>query len=107
LDEVAADPSKATALPPEAVKALLARCTIAHGVLVAQLLEVSQDGTSATQATHEDRLLDVGDAAQRLGVSPDWLYRRVGKLPFVVRLGRTVRCSAAGLDRYIRQRQGR
>jgi excisionase family DNA binding protein len=46
-------------------------------------------------------------AAERLGVGPDYVYRRTGTLPFIVRLGRTVRVSASGLERYIRHRQGR
>ena len=56
----------------------------------------------------EDLLLTVKEAAQKLGVLPDWLYRRAKKLPFTVRLGkRHLRFSARGIERYIRQRQGR
>jgi hypothetical protein len=45
--------------------------------------------------------------AKQLGVSADWLYRRAGKLPFTVRLSRTLRFSVEGLERYVRQREGR
>ncbi len=53
-----------------------------------------------------DRLLDVQEAARRLGVSTDYLYRHKG-LPFRVQMGRRVRFSFKGIERYIRHRQGR
>ncbi len=56
----------------------------------------------------DDRLLAVEEAAEKLGVPRDWLYRHSKKLPFTVRLGRRhLRFSARGIERYIRQRQGR
>ena len=54
-----------------------------------------------------DTLLDVKVAAERLGISADWLYRRSRKLPFTVRLGHRLRFSAQGIDLYIKQRHGR
>ncbi|MBI3458456.1 MAG: helix-turn-helix domain-containing protein [Candidatus Rokubacteria bacterium] len=107
LDELAGEPGQAAGLPLEAARALLARCAVVHGVLVARLLEAPEHGASAPQGGPEDRLLAVEEAAGMLAVSPDWLYRRAGRLPFTVRLGRTLRFSARGLERYIRQRQGR
>lgn len=107
LDEIATDPGKGATIPLEAARALLARCTVAHGVLVARLLDGLENGAGAPQEATEDRLFNVDEAASRLGVSPDWLYRRAATLPFTVRLGRALRFSPEGLDRYIRQRQGR
>ena len=50
----------------------------------------------------DDRLLVITDAASRLGVSKDWLYRNSGRLPFTVRLSeRALRYSAKGIDRWI------
>jgi excisionase family DNA binding protein len=103
LDDLAADPAKATALPPETRQVLTLRAVAA----LAALAVAPAQADPGPDTPDGDRLLDVDEAARRLGVSPDWLYRRVGKLPFIVRLGRTVRCSAAGIDRYIRQRAGR
>jgi excisionase family DNA binding protein len=54
----------------------------------------------------EDRLLDVDEAAQRLSVDRQWIYRRTGKLPFVVRLGGAVRFSAQGIERYVAAKRG-
>jgi len=69
----------------------------------------ARDGLSGTTgAAGDDQLLSVAEAAQKLGVPKDWIYRRAGKLPFTVRLGpRHLRFSARGIERYIRQRQGR
>ncbi len=103
LDELAADPTKAAALPPEARQALLLRAVVA----LAALAVAPSPAIPLPESSDQERLLDVGEAARRLGVSRDWLYRRANRLPFTVRLGRAVRVSEAGLARYIRQRQGR
>ncbi len=64
---------------------------------LAAYLVVEDDGNGAV--SQEDHLLDATQAAARLGVTRAWLYRH--KLPFAVRLGRRVRFSAKGIDRYI------
>ena len=53
--------------------------------------------------TKPDELLDVHQAAQRLHVSPLYLYRRSQRFPFVRRIGRKVLFSSAGLDSYLRK----
>lgn len=67
------------------------------------------DGFSGTTRTADgDQLLTVEEAAQKLSVPKDWLYRHSKKLPFSVRLGpRHLRFSARGIEKFIRQRQGR
>ncbi len=51
--------------------------------------------------TTSDGLLDVQQAAERLGVAPTWLYRHASKLPFTRKLGhKTLRFDARGLDRW-------
>jgi excisionase family DNA binding protein len=55
----------------------------------------------------EDRLLDVKEAAKRLAISKDTLYRKASNLPFTVRIGGNVRFSAQGISRFIATRQGR
>lgn len=61
-----------------------------------------------TPETGEDRLLDVREAAQRLGCSVGTLYKRADDYPFTVRLsaGR-VQFSSKGVDEYIRSFQSR
>jgi len=61
----------------------------------------------STNGSGDDRLLTVDQAAERLGVTRDWLRRRP-HLPFVVKLSEgVVRYSARGIDRHITTRAGR
>ena len=58
-------------------------------------------------AIHEhDELLEVDAAAQRLGVSKDYLYRHSREYPFTRRQGRKLLFSALGIDKHIRQNKG-
>jgi excisionase family DNA binding protein len=50
-----------------------------------------------------DENLTVDEAAQRLGISKDYLYRH--DLPFKVRIGRRVLFSAQGLSRWLDEQQ--
>ena len=63
--------------------------------------------TAAVPGNASEALLDVREAAVRLSVSRDWLYRRAKKLPFARRLGRSVRFDAAGLARWLAHRAPR
>lgn len=60
----------------------------------------------ARGAEEPDELLTAKQAAKRLGLSKDFVYR-TKELPFRVPVGRRVRFSAHGIERYIRQRQGK
>src|SRR5262245_9099851 len=104
LDELAADPTKTATLHPETARVLTFRC-LALLAALASVTGVTHGPT--TLEAEQDRLLTVEDAARTLGVSKDWLYRRAEKLPFTIRLGRTLRFSAHSLARYIRSREGR
>lgn len=106
LDELAADPARVVDIPPATAAALLGRLAGLQPVLLARALAPAGGGNS-DGAPVEDRLLSVKEAAAQLGHSEDWLYRHAKKLPFTVRTGRDVRFSAAGLARWIRNRQGR
>jgi excisionase family DNA binding protein len=72
------------------------------------LLAVRNDrAASGAESKLTDRLLLVEEAAERLAVTVDWLYRHAKTLPFTVRNGRRqIRFSERGIDRYIRERQG-
>lgn len=60
---------------------------------------------SVTPQQTEDRLLNVEEAAERLGMSTDYLYRHKDKFPFTRRMGRKLLFSSVGIDAYIRQRR--
>jgi predicted DNA-binding transcriptional regulator AlpA len=104
LEELAREPGRAAALPPALRSALVLRCAV---VLAALASPAPTDGFSESESRGEDRLLDVKEAAQRLGTSTDYLYRHGRTLPFTVRVGSRLRFSSRGIDRYIRVRQGR
>ena len=104
LGALLADPSKVSALPLEAIPAMRGELAKLDTVLLSRLLGAGSNGNPSTPA---GRNLGVKEAAQRIGVSQDWLYRKAGELPFTVRIGRRVLFSEAGIEKYIRQRMGR
>jgi hypothetical protein len=55
-----------------------------------------------TQQKHDEQL-GVAEAAKRLGVSEDYLYRHSEDYTFTRRQGRKLLFSALGIDKYIRQ----
>lgn len=105
LDAIATNPACAAELPPDAAHALLSRCVVALAALNGRLLA----GTAASNGTppEADRRLNVAEAAERLGMSRDYLYRHADTLPFTIRVGRSLGFSAAGIDKYLKQRTGR
>lgn len=70
------------------------------------MLRLTTVGTRSA-AVEEDKLLTVEVAAKRLALAPDTLYRKAKDLPFTVRIGHQLRFSSAGIDKFIRSRQGR
>ena len=97
------DPAKVATVPPGRIPALLSQLSALQGAMAARLISADCDDTTSS----EDTLLTVDQAAERLGVSTDWLFRRSRTLPFVVRLGRHLRFSNRGINRYLRNRTGR
>lgn len=88
-------PEHATALSPDEARALLPHVLALQTALLARAL------ASPNGHDHGDTLLTVEQAAERLNVSADWLYRRAARLPFTRRLGRPVRFSARGIAEYL------
>jgi predicted DNA-binding transcriptional regulator AlpA len=52
-----------------------------------------------------DRNISADEAAQRLGMSKDWLYKNAEHLPFAVRIGRRVLFSTKGMERWSAKRR--
>src|SRR5437867_2943362 len=103
LADLVEDPAKVARVPPTRIPALLSQLSAVQSAMAARLISADRDEPTST----EDTLLTVDQAAERLGVSKDWLFRRSRTLPFVVRLGRHLRFSNRGIDRYLRHRTGR
>lgn len=53
-----------------------------------------------------DQLLTISEAASRLNVSRDYLYRHGKELAFTRRMGRKLLFSNSGIEKYIRQHDG-
>jgi excisionase family DNA binding protein len=100
------DPTRADALPREALPEVLGQVERLKAVLWARLStpEVASNGrpVSDTERASGDRLLTVQELAERLNVDDRWIYRKADDLPFTRRLGdRTLRFSEQGLERWL------
>jgi excisionase family DNA binding protein len=62
--------------------------------------------TANFSSSGPDQLLSIAEAACRLNVSQDYLYRHGKELPFTRRMGRRLLFSSSGIDRHIRQQDG-
>lgn len=104
LADLVNDPGKVSLIPPEGIASLRGELARLDTMLLSRLL---QPGDGSREPEAGDRLLKVKEAAGKLGASTDYLYRHSSKLPFTIRLGRKLRFSEAGIERYIRARMGR
>ena len=60
--------------------------------------------SSPARPANADQLLTAKEAAQRLGMSVDWLYDHAQRLPFTRRVGtRSLRFSRTAIDDYMRR----
>lgn len=53
-----------------------------------------------------DQLVSIAEAARRLNVSQDYLYRHWKELPFTRRMGRRLLFSSSGIEKHIGQNDG-
>ena len=107
LADLITNPSKTVDVPTEAVPPLLGEIECLRAKLWARMMTLPTRGPGYALTT-EDRLLTARQAAQRLGMSTDYLYRHADELPFTVRVSPgQLRFSSQGIQRYIHQRLGR
>lgn len=106
LNDLAAHPEEATNLPPHVAAQLLAQMASIQTVLLGRLFTgMSPD---IRREDSEDRLLVIDEAASMLGMTRDYLYRHADQLPFTVRPApKQLRFSKLGIQKYIRNRQGK
>ncbi len=71
LADLVEDPAKVASVPPTRIPALLSQLSAVQSAIAARLISVDRDEPMST----EDTLLTVDQAAERLGVSKDWLIR--------------------------------
>ena len=104
LDDLADDPAKAAALTLDAATALFTRAATVQSALLGRLVRGVHQQSAAAET---DETVSVKEAAHALGKSVDWMYRDADTLPFTVHVGRSVRFSRLGVQRWLRTRQGR
>ncbi|MBI4470957.1 MAG: helix-turn-helix domain-containing protein [Acidobacteria bacterium] len=102
LSHILADPGALDALAVEELAALRGELMRLDALILARLTAGNGKAVPAPA-----RLLDAKEAAVRLGVSTDWLYRRSGRLPFMVKVGGRTMFSEQGIVVYIQRRMGR
>jgi len=106
LNDLAAHPEEATNLPPHVAAHLLAQMASIQTVLLGRLFVGMSP--EARREDSEDRLLTIDEAMTMLKMSKDYLYRHADQLPFTVRPApKQLRFSKLGIQKYIRNRQGK
>jgi predicted DNA-binding transcriptional regulator AlpA len=107
LEELLAEPAKAFEVSPEtAIKLLAMMSPVQQNLLVAVTSAQRAARPADAYGPFGDVLLDVNQAAPRLGIKPKTLYDHADDYPFTVRKGRSVRFSSKGIDDYIRDNSG-
>jgi excisionase family DNA binding protein len=102
LEGIIRNPTLAASLTVEEIGGFLAQLAAVQTALAAKMIDV----VSGTVTLRPERLLKPLEAAERLGVSRNWIYVHAPKLPFTVRFGGRVRFSEKGLERYLANRRG-
>ena len=92
--------ASARQLLPEELPRLLGDLEEIRTTALARLTAPSQ------QPQSPDAMLDVDEAAARLGTSRSYLYRHHKRFAFTRRMGRALRFSANGIEQYIRRYRG-
>jgi excisionase family DNA binding protein len=104
LATLAADPSRVDDVQPDALPGLIGEAEALRARLWSRLQAASVPTASAPASSSNgkaDHLLTALEAAERLGVSKRWIYRKASELPFTRKLsGGTLRFSERGLDRW-------
>jgi predicted DNA-binding transcriptional regulator AlpA len=96
LNDIALDPSKAQTLSPDQAQDMLFMVGGLIPFLVARTSQISTDSQP-----QKKELITVKQAAEIIKMSPDWIYRNKGSLPYVVKVGGSIRINQAKLDKAI------
>ena len=89
--------------PAPELPQLIGELEAARAVAWARLTAPASDKPSDV-SSQDARNLDITEAATRLGISKDWLYRHASELPFALRIGRRLVFDSVALERWNRRR---
>lgn len=90
------------ATPAPELPQLIGELEAARAAAWARLTAPAAD-KPADVSGQQARNLDITDAAKRLGISKDWLYRHASELPFALRIGRRLVFDSVALERWNRR----
>jgi predicted DNA-binding transcriptional regulator AlpA len=113
LDDIARAPGRVNSLSADATRQLSAQLEMARGALKARRIilfgEPALSGklvSAEPVREREDQLLHVAEAARRLGIAKDTLYRNADEYPFTRRVRpRCLRFSEQGIADYMRAKK--
>lgn len=94
LEQLAADPAKATSLPRQVLLDLAARALLAHSVAFTALM-------AAPAPSPEDRLIDVPELAQIMGLHVNTVLQHCDEWPFTVKIGKRLKFSSLGFQAWL------
>lgn len=105
IAELAADPERLSTLPDDALPAVLAALERLRARIWSRLARPPEPDGNGASPPEEDRLLDAEAVADRLGVSPRYVYDHADDWPFARKLSpRKLRFSERGLYRWLEER---
>jgi excisionase family DNA binding protein len=106
LAVLATDPARIEHVPAEQLADLIGEAEGLRAKLLRRLVASAAPAPAPPASREPDRLLTADEAAELLGVSRRWMYRRASSLPFTRRIGRgTLRFSLRGLERWRESRR--
>jgi excisionase family DNA binding protein len=98
LATLAADPARVDAIDRVELPALAGEAAALHARILARLVQAPT--VAIAPRDPQGRLLDVGEAAERLGTSRRWIYRHQDQLPTRKLPGGALRFSERELERW-------
>jgi predicted DNA-binding transcriptional regulator AlpA len=105
-EELVADPWQVRVLGAHTARVLRTQAISALNVLNGHDLDITRAEIEGHRQPQRDRLLNIDQAAEKLGRKKDWLYRHHKELPFTVRHGKALHFSELGIEEYIRKPRG-
>jgi predicted DNA-binding transcriptional regulator AlpA len=110
LDEIAREPGRAECLSADALRPLMSQLAMAQGALRSRWFIVSTEDAlkPAPQPEPPDRMLKVAEAAVRIGIARDTLYRNADDYPFTRRpRPHALRFSERGIEEWLRAKHNK
>jgi predicted DNA-binding transcriptional regulator AlpA len=98
LAQLILHPDRISEVPRSSVAALRGKLSELDTMLLGALFQ------AAAPTTGTDRLLDAKEAASRLGMSIDYVYKHATEFPFAAHEGRRVLFSEQGIGEYLKRK---